>query len=173
VLSRRAKYGLKAALAIARASDGTPLHIADLARDEGIPPKFLEQILLDLKAADVLRSKKGRGGGYTLARPADAISVAELVRVLDGPLAPTSCVSVNFYRRCEECADPPTCGIRLVMKDVRDAIAAILDTVTLAEANRRSAIASTMPRASEPAVANRPLRPGHPRRRPVEARRPK
>jgi Rrf2 family protein len=144
VLTRRAKYGLKAVLALARNEGEAPMHIVDIAAGEGIPRKFLELILLDLKKHHLLRSKKGRGGGYTLARPAYAITVGEVIRALDGPLAPTSCVSVNFYRPCDECADEELCGVRLVMKDVRQAVASVVDRITLADALDRVDAAAAM-----------------------------
>lgn len=138
MLSKRAKYGLKALLALAE-SGHRPQRIADIAEREAIPKKFLELILLDLRNAGLLRSKKGAGGGYALARPADLVYLGEVVRLLDGPLAPLPCVSMTAYRRCDECADERTCGIRLVMKEVRDAIAGILDRTSLADVLRRVA----------------------------------
>lgn len=131
MLTRRAKYGLKAALALASSRPDTTVRIVDLAEAEAIPRKFLEQILLVLKDCGILASRKGRGGGYALARPANTITFGEVIRALDGPLAPTPCVSVNFYKRCPECVDEGRCAIRPVMKQARDAIAAILDNTTL------------------------------------------
>ena len=133
MLSKTATYGLKAVLALGAAEGGAPVRIADLAQTETIPRKFLERILLRLQRRGVLRSKVGVGGGYALARPADLITIGEVVRALDGPLAPVPCVSQTAYRRCTECADERSCGIRLVMKEVRDAIAAILDHTTVRE----------------------------------------
>jgi Rrf2 family protein len=145
VLSKGALYGLKAVLALGRAEGGVPVRIADLAQAEAIPRKFLERILLRLQRRGVLRSKVGVGGGYALARPADLITIGEIVRLLDGPLAPVPCVSQTAYRRCTECADELTCGIRLVMKDARDAIAAVLDRTTVREALDRSEAARRGP----------------------------
>ena len=133
MISKKTKYGLKALIYLAREYDKGPTLIADLARDERIPKKFLELILLALKNKGVLQSKKGKGGGYYLGRPPAKISMGEVVRLLEGPLAPVPCVSVMAYAKCEECIDEQTCGIRLVMKDVRDAIADILDGTTLAD----------------------------------------
>jgi Rrf2 family protein len=110
-----------------------PVVISSLAEREGIPRKFLELILLELKNQGILGSKKGKGGGYFLARPPYSIHIGDVLRALDGPLAMTSCVSHSSYRRCEECIDERTCGVRLVMKDVRDSTARILDTTTLAD----------------------------------------
>jgi len=113
--------------------------IADLAARENIPRKFLETILLELKNAGVLHSKKGKGGGYALAKNPAEIVLGDVIRVIDGPLAPIPCVSEHAYVRCEECVDEATCGTRLVMKQVRDAIAQILDNTTLASALEQSA----------------------------------
>ena len=134
MLSMRAKYGLKALLALARAGDGATLRIADIAAGEKIPKKFLESILLDLRKSGLLSSRIGVGGGYSLARPADLITMGEAVRLLDGPLAPIACVSQTAYERCDDCDDEAGCALRLVMKDVRDRIASILDNTTLREA---------------------------------------
>ncbi|MBI3447724.1 MAG: Rrf2 family transcriptional regulator [Acidobacteria bacterium] len=131
MLTRKTKYGLQAVLRLARELGKGPVLIADLAEGEAIPRKFLEQILLELRRHGVLQSRKGKGGGYSLARPPSEISFGEVVRILDGPLAPISCVSLTAYRECEECEDEATCGIRMVMKNVRDANARILDGTTL------------------------------------------
>jgi Rrf2 family protein len=98
-----------------------------------VPRKFLELILLELKNHGLLQSKKGKGGGYALARPPETINVGEIVRLIDGPIAPLPCVSKTAYMRCEECRDERTCGIRLVMKNVRDATASILDATSIAD----------------------------------------
>ncbi len=138
MLTRKSKYGLKALLTLARGSGAGPVLVADLAERERIPRKFLEAILLDLKRHGLLESRKGRGGGYLLGRPADQITVGQVIRVLDGPLALVPCASQTAYRRCEECVDEVTCGVRLAMKDVRDATATILDNTTLASLNERT-----------------------------------
>jgi len=133
MLSHKAKYGLKAALSLAADPLAQPVLVADLARREAIPKKFLEQILLELKHRGVLQSRRGKGGGYLLARPADDLSVGEVIRALDGPQAPVPCVSHSAYLKCDECQDETSCGVRLVMKEVRDATARILDSTTLAD----------------------------------------
>jgi Rrf2 family protein len=133
MLSRKTKYGLKAMLRLASLSTPGPLLVADLATVEQIPKKFLEQILLELKHRGLLQSKKGKGGGYMLGRPATQISMGEIIRTLDGPLAPIPCVSQTAYIKCDECLDERTCGIRMLMKDVRDSICSILDSRTLAD----------------------------------------
>jgi Rrf2 family protein len=137
MLSRKAKYALKAMLRLAVEYDGRPMLIADIAREEGIPKKFLELILLELKKSGLLQSKKGKGGGYALNKAPDSITMGQVIRIIDGPLALLPCVSLTAYRRCDECADEATCGIRIVMKDVRDATARILDGNTLADVLRR------------------------------------
>ena len=114
----------------------TIVQIKDISESEKIPAKFLEQILLSLKNAGMLHSKMGVGGGYYLARPPQEITLGQIFRVLDGPIAPVKCVSHMAYEQCE-CPDQETCGLRLVMGDVRNAIAAILDSTSLAEVNRR------------------------------------
>lgn len=131
VLSKKAKYGLKAVLALAEASGQGPVLISELVERHRLPRKFLETILLELKRRGILESKKGKGGGYFLRRDPSQITLGEVIRVLDGPLALIPCVSQTAYMKCEECVDEETCGIRLAMKDVRDATAQILDGMTL------------------------------------------
>jgi Rrf2 family protein len=135
VLTRKSKYGLKALLVLAEAPDGGPMLISELAERQRMPKKFLEAILLELKRAGLLHSKKGKGGGYVLGRKPTEITVGQVIRVLEGPLALTPCVSQTAYRRCEECPDEDACGVRLAMKEVRDATARILDNTTLASLN--------------------------------------
>ena len=130
-LSRKARYALRALYALAADEARGPVLISELAEREKIPRKFLEAILLELKNAGILKSKKGKGGGYALVRSADQITMGQIIRVIDGPLAPIPCASERAFVRCEECTDEATCGTRQVMKKVRDAIAAILDTPTL------------------------------------------
>lgn len=137
MLSSKAKYGLKAMVYLARREGLGPSLIADVAQAERIPKKFLDAILLEMKNTGLLSSKKGKGGGYVLARPASRIMVGDIVRVLDGPLAPVPCVSRSAYRRCDDCLDEAACGVRAVMQDVRDAIAAILDNTSLADMSAR------------------------------------
>ena len=112
------------------------VQIRDISERERIPAKFLEQILLTLKNAGLLHSKMGVGGGYYLARPPAEISLGQIFRVLDGPVAPVKCVSQMAYEHCD-CPDENTCGLRLVMGDVRNAIAGILDNTSLADVTRR------------------------------------
>ena len=138
MLSKKSKYGLKALLELASDTDHGPMQASELAERQGLPRKFLEAILLELKRHGLLHSKKGRGGGYVLTRKPGDITIGQVIRVLDGPLALTPCVSQTAYRRCDECLDEETCGIRLAMKEVRDATAHILDNTTLAGLNART-----------------------------------
>ncbi len=136
-LSKRGEYGLRAMIELAsHKGENGVVQIRDLAESQQIPAKFLEQILLTLKNAGLLNSKLGAGGGYYLARPPEEITLGQIVRVLDGPLAPIRCVSQMAYEPCG-CPDEKTCGLRLIMLDVRNAIAAILDSTTLADVSAR------------------------------------
>lgn len=139
-LSKRGEYGLRAMIALAEpAPKGAApqmMQIKDISLRENISVKFLEQILLTLKNAGLLHSKMGVGGGYYLARPANEITLGQIFRVLDGPVAPIKCVSQMAYEPCG-CPDEETCGLRLVMGDVRNAISDILDHTTLADVNKR------------------------------------
>jgi Rrf2 family protein len=134
MLSQKAKYAIKALLVLARAQDERLLVQArDISTGETIPKKFLDLIFFELRRHGLIHSTRGREGGYELARPAAAISIAEIVRAVDGPLAPLPCASVNFYRRCADCRDEKTCEVRRLMREVRDAASAILDNTSLAE----------------------------------------
>ncbi len=134
MLSKKAKYGLKAMFYLAKKYGKGPILISDLAEEEHIPKKFLEIILLDMKRQGLLMSKMGKGGGYELSKHPDNIFVGQIVRILDGPLAPIPCVSKTAYARCAECKNEKTCEIRKIMMQVRDSTAAILDHTTLSEA---------------------------------------
>jgi Rrf2 family protein len=133
MLSKKAKYGLKAMELLAKEYGRGPLLIADIAKRERIPSKFLELILLDLKKKGFLQSKKGKGGGYYLSRLPSSISVGQLIRALDGPIALLPCVSQMAYEPCVECLDEETCGIRSVFKEVRESTVSILERKTLAD----------------------------------------
>ena len=137
MLSKKAKYAIKALLALADRDDDEPMRIADLARKEQIPPKFLELILLGLRNNGILQSRKGKGGGYRLARDPADIYLGQIVRMFDGPLAPVPCASQTAYVRCADCLNEAECGVRLAMKEVRDATARILDGTSLAALHDR------------------------------------
>ena len=133
VLTKKAKYGLKALVHLATVEPGRPELVNDIAEAEQIPKKFLDAILADLRNAGFVHSKKGKGGGYALARPPKEISIGAVVRALDGPLAPIQCASKTVYRRCDDCTNEKHCAVRLVMLQVREAIAGVLDNTTLEE----------------------------------------
>jgi Rrf2 family protein len=133
MLTMKGKYGLKAMVHLAGLPPGKPEGVLVIAVENGISKKFLDAILGELRVAGLVASKKGKGGGYALARPAHEISVGEIVRILDGPLAPIDCASRTRYRPCRDCSDIAHCTVRLMMAEVREAIARVLDGRTLAE----------------------------------------
>ena len=138
MISMRSKYGLKALSHMAGAVDKDSFLIADIAQAEGIPKKFLEAILLTLKNSGILSSRKGPGGGYSLAKPPALITVGAVIRAFEGDLLPLQCLGESSQAACPECADVQTCGIRLVMTDVEKALSAVLDTTTIADMLQRS-----------------------------------
>lgn len=131
-LSKRGEYGLRALQDLALHHGDGPMSNKDLAERNRIPARFLEQIMLTLKHSRIVRSRKGPRGGYYLARSPQEITLAEVVRTLDGPLAPVSCVSEVAYEPCG-CPDMETCGLRRVMKEVRDTVAEMMENTTLAD----------------------------------------
>ncbi|KMO31339.1 Rrf2 family transcriptional regulator [Methylobacterium tarhaniae] len=131
MLTNKGKYGLKAMVHLAGLPPGARIGVAEIAEAHRIPKKFLDAILGDLRNAGFVHSKKGPGGGYALARPAEEIRIGHVVRALDGPLAPLPCASRTAYRPCEDCADEAACAVRLTMLAVRNSIAGILDNLTL------------------------------------------
>lgn len=132
-LSRRGEYALKALLHVARAGAGAVTTAPVLARRERLPEPFLHQILLALAHGGVLRSRRGRGGGFVLNHPAEEICLGSVVRLMDGPLAPIPCASVTAYEPCPSCPEPERCELSALMRRVRDAVSDILDETTLAE----------------------------------------
>lgn len=131
MISCRAKYATRALLDLALRPERA-VQIHEIAERQNIPVKFLEQILLALKGQGFVRSRKGPGGGYMLALPAERITLGSVVRSMDGPLAPISCVSISGYLECG-CPEPSVCGLRSVWKEARDALATILDNTTFAQ----------------------------------------
>src|ERR1700761_2281017 len=131
MLSRRAKYAIRALVHLGRNRGKGPLGIREVAETLAIPHKFLEAILLDLRNEGFLQSRKGKQGGYFMERSPDTITVARIIRLIDGPLAAVPCVSQTAYSRCDDCPDEKVCVIRWVMKDVRDSTAKILDSTSL------------------------------------------
>ena len=153
-LSKRTQYSLRALYALARKHGQGPVLITQLSEAEAIPKKFLEQILLALKGTGLVVSKRGKGGGYLLAQPPEQVTLAQVIRLMEGPLAPLPCASETRFRKCDECPDIKTCGTRIVMREVRDAVAEILECTTLASVCKRvdlahqETAAAAMPEAS-------------------------
>jgi len=169
MLSKKTKYAIKALLALADREREEPMRIADLAREEQIPPKFLELILLDLRNQGILQSRNEKGGGYLLARDPGEIYLGQIVRMFDGPLAPVPCASQTGYVPCADCRNEAVCGVHLAMKEVHDATAKILDGTSIASLRRqiqraaRPTSSSPAPRRSAHGV-RRLLVPGRPAR---------
>ncbi len=144
-LSRRSEYGIRALVDLVRHDRSEPLALATLAGRNNLPPKFLEQIMSTLKRGGIVRTTLGARGGYELAIDPATVSVGRVIRMLDGALAPLSCVSLRFYERCS-CPDEAACALRDVMLDVRDAMLEILDHETLAQLAARHGRAEIDPR---------------------------
>lgn len=134
MISLKAQYALRALIALSKAEQDELFLIADIAENQRIPKKFLEQILLDLKHHGLVASRRGKMGGYLLLRPADQITFGEVLRIIDGPIAPLPCLSRMAYRKCEGCLDEKACEIRRVFYRVAEATRGILDTTTIADA---------------------------------------
>jgi Rrf2 family protein len=143
MLTNKGKYGLKAMVHLAGLAPGRPALVADIAATNEIPKKFLDAILGELRTAGLVHSKKGRGGGYVLAKSASEIMVGDIVRALDGPLAPIACASRSYYRRCDDCPSETDCSVRLMMLEVREAIARVLDHHSLADMRAKADIGET------------------------------
>ncbi|MEJ1968749.1 MAG: Rrf2 family transcriptional regulator [Rhizomicrobium sp.] len=134
MLSQKARYALHALIVLAQRDGAEPMQIADVAQQARVPRKFLEQILVDLKRRGIVRSQRGRAGGYFIGRHPKDISFADVIRTIDGPLALAPCVSVTAYHKCEDCVDEATCAIRKVLMAARDATADVLEARTIAQA---------------------------------------
>lgn len=128
----KAKYALRALMVMAK-NEKKMLAAKTIAKEADIPQKFLENILQELRHHGIVDSKRGIFGGYFLVKPAAEISVGDLIRMLDGPLAPIRCASLTAYQKCDDCADENTCEIRHTMMEVRNAISNVLDTKSLLE----------------------------------------
>jgi Rrf2 family protein len=137
MLSKKAKYALKALEYIAKESKGEPLLIAEIAEQQRIPRKFLEVILLELRRDGILQSRMGKKGGYFLRKHPKEINIGHVIRLIDGPIALLPCVSYKFYERCAECDDEATCGLRDVMQQLRESTNRILNKVSLADILKR------------------------------------
>lgn len=139
MLTNKGKYGLKALVFLARREPEQLALVSEIASSRGIPRKFLEAIMTDLRNAGFLSSRKGKTGGYRLAKPASEIRIGSVIRALDGPLAPIPCASKSNYQRCEDC-DEESCEVRWLMVDVRQAICDVLDTRSLAELSAQAGL---------------------------------
>jgi Rrf2 family protein len=133
MLSQKAKYALKALLVLADRPPGVPVQVVELSQQGSIPRKFLELIMLELKKHGIVHSQRGKHGGYLLAEHPSRISFGQVVRAMDGPLAPIPCASLTGYRKCADCRNEKTCAVRIMMRRVRDAAAEILDGTSLAD----------------------------------------
>lgn len=133
MLSRKTKYGLKALTYLAKQEVNTPVQISTIATAENISQKFLESILLSIRKAGYLGSKKGKGGGYYLLKDAKDIPIATIYRILEGPIAMVPCVSLNFYEKCSDCPDEHQCSVHRLMVQVRDNTLSILENTSLAD----------------------------------------
>ena len=133
MLSKKTKYGLKALTFLANRDDRNPVQIAEIAKHENISQKFLESILLTLRRTGYLGSKKGKGGGYYLIKDPSEIPMTTVMRVLEGPIAMVSCVSLNFYEKCEDCPDEQSCTVHKLMLKVRDSALEVYRNTTLAD----------------------------------------
>jgi Rrf2 family protein len=136
MISQKAKYALRALVSLAKVPPGTTRMISEISREQAIPKKFLEQILLDLKRAGFVGSRRGRMGGYELLRAPSEITFGEVLRLIDGPIAPLPCLSKIAYQRCEDCREESACEVRHVFARVAIATRNVLDTATLADAVR-------------------------------------
>jgi len=141
MLTMKAKYALRALATLALNAPGQ-LPAARIARDAAVPGKFLETILVDLRKAGLVESRRGIRGGHRLIRDPELITLGEVVRIVDGPIAPIRCASVTAYRPCSDCPDPPHCAVRLLMSEVREAMSGVIDHRSLAQFARDGALLS-------------------------------
>lgn len=138
MLSKKCKYAIHALVYLAERYEKGPVHIQEISEAQNIPKKFLETILLELRNAKILHSKKGKGGGYYLYKKPEDVNLMEVHRIIDGAIAMLPCVSLNYYEPCEECMDEENCGIRRALIQVRDETLRILQKSTLRElANKK------------------------------------
>jgi Rrf2 family protein len=133
MLSKKTKYGIKALTFLADRKENGPVQISEISKSENISHKFLESILLTLRKAGILGSKKGKGGGYYLLKPALEVKMTDVIRALEGPIAMVPCVSLNFYEKCDDCPDENACSVHKLMIQVRDNTLHVLRNTTLAD----------------------------------------
>ena len=136
MMSQKAKYALRALVSLARSGREQSMMIGEISKQQSIPKKFLEQILLELKRAGFVASRRGRAGGYVLLKAPEQIMYGEVLRLIDGPIAPLPCLSKIAYRKCEDCRDETSCEIRHVFERVTLATREVLDTTSLADSLR-------------------------------------
>jgi Rrf2 family protein len=134
MISQKAKYAFKALVVLARAGIGTSMQTDEIARTAAVPRKFLEQILLQLKGHGLIASRRGRAGGYALVKRPETITVSQVLRIVDGPIAPLGCISRTAYRRCPDCSDEAQCGVRRMFAETYSATLQMMEETTLADA---------------------------------------
>jgi Rrf2 family protein len=137
MISQKAKYAFKALVHLAEQPDSASIQIEEIAEGAGVPRKFLEHILLDLKHKGIVASRRGRSGGYVLIKRPGDITIGNILRAIDGPIAPLPCISQTAYRRCSDCRDEKTCAVRRLFKDTYAATLLLLDATTLADVVER------------------------------------
>lgn len=137
MLSKKCKYAIHALVYLAERYEQGPIQIQDISEKQHIPKKFLEAILLELRHANILESKKGKGGGYYLVKKPTDVNLMQVMRLIDGPIALLPCVSINYYERCDECRNEKSCGIRDSLMSVRDETLQILSNTTLSKIVKR------------------------------------
>lgn len=142
MLTKKTRYALKALTILAGRAGHEPVLIGELSERGGIPRKFLEAILRELKNRGILTAQRGRGGGYMLSQKPEDITLAEIIRALDGPIAPVPCLSRTAYRKCDDCKSEQACGLRLVLKDLHEATLTILERTTLIDLVQKTREAS-------------------------------
>ncbi|MEH7828356.1 RrF2 family transcriptional regulator [Gemmobacter denitrificans] len=146
MITQRMKYALKALLVLAdeKAGAGSALRIEEVAQRANVPKRFLEHILLDIRNAGVIASIRGRSGGYVLVKDPAQVSISELLRLIDGPIAPLQCLSRHSYQRCEDCADEESCRIRRVFAEIFYSYLVLIDSLTLADMLRSAAVQASV-----------------------------
>jgi Rrf2 family protein len=159
MLSSKAKYALRALLRLAEnAPDGAWLHTSEVAEQEQVSRKFLEAIFVQLRDQGIVESRRGAQGGYRLARDPEAVSVADIIRILDGPLALTPCASRTRYRQCADCVDVKRCRLQALMQEARDAVANVLENCSLAQLIHKPAVRSGRSARAHAAAGSAPRR---------------
>lgn len=146
MITQKAKYALKALMVLAdeKAGDGSALRIEEIAKRSGAPKRFLEHILLEIRNAGIIASTRGRAGGYELIKPAASVQLSEMLRLIDGPIAPLPCLSRRAYQRCEDCSDENSCRIRRLFAEVFWSYLVLIESLTLADLVAQPSVAETV-----------------------------